>query len=49
MQTSKLNKKETESELTYNHLTQSTQIVDYDAPNIQNLIKNPRVGKIKRI
>ncbi len=39
MQTSKLNKKESEFEFSISHLTQRTQIVDYDAPNIQNLIK----------
>jgi hypothetical protein len=39
MQTRKLNKKESEFEFSISHLTQSTQIVDYDASNIQNLIK----------
>ena len=46
MRTNKVNKSEPEAEVTALNYTQSTLILDYDAPNIQNLIKNRGWGKL---
>ena len=46
MRTNKVNKSEPEAEVTALNYTQSTLILDYDAPNIQYLIKHRGWGKL---